>query len=675
MYDNAMQAMIRKKEEEFAQLQAMVMPPMTNAGFLGPISPPPNPLEGATNYAPALPVQGLSSGWGQDANSAAMNRGGGPGFGLANRLRYELSVPPPPMGGLMGSGGAFTNLMPRQPEGEYNFLLDIRNRFFPVVDMKALPDHLANLVTNIEGSRFVQENLDRASAQDKENLFKKILPKCTWLAMNVFGNYVIQKYFECGTGQQVMQLFHKILPETRKLTMNKYGSRVVQTAFSYVTPEQHTEWTKEVTKDVIAFCKDANGNHVVQKCMETAEDPTAEHMVDLLNRIQEMAFNFCNDRFGCRVIQKMIQVYTPEQMAVIKNVAHELTNHLMTSNFGNYLIQDLMEYGTSEDRNRVFASCVGKVLQMSHDKFASNIIENVLKKGSLPEKTAIVREVCSVDTLVIMMKDQYGNYVVQRMIETSDATLLRELHHVMLQVHQDVTVSINEKMRKNFAINCQKPAIMLLARTYFDSADKNAEVRGKHVDAVEKIDTWMRQIKDCETLTMETTDVSLLVCVVTDINGGSENPDLAAMVNDLRSYLKCLVQDYCKKNASFVPKLPPPPFPFGAGKVDMTMLPPPAVMVGVPPPSLLPPAASQYRSGNINGDGLYNSGGGQYGANNQYGGSGQYNSSAQYGGGGNNVGGTAVMPMGGPRNVNNVEDVKPPVVDLVPDCTPIPGLD
>jgi hypothetical protein len=47
---------------------------------------------------------------------------------------------------------------------------------------------------------------------------------------------------------------------------------------------------------------------------------------------------------------------------------------------------DLMEYGTAEDRNRVFAFCVGKVMHMSHDKFASNIIENVLKKGSHMEK-------------------------------------------------------------------------------------------------------------------------------------------------------------------------------------------------------------------------------------------------------------------------------------------------
>jgi hypothetical protein len=45
-----------------------------------------------------------------------------------------------------------------------------------------------------------------------------------------------------------------------------------------------------------------------------------------------------------------------------------------------------MEHGTAEDRNRIFASCVGKVLDMSNDKFASNILENVLKKGTIEEK-------------------------------------------------------------------------------------------------------------------------------------------------------------------------------------------------------------------------------------------------------------------------------------------------
>lgn len=73
--------------------------------------------------------------------------------------------------------------------------------------------------------------------------------------------------------------------------------------------------------------------------------------------------------------------------------------------------------------------------------------------------------------LTPVVQDQYANYVVQRMIETTDAAMLRELHVIMLQFIHNLTPSINEKMRKNLDINLQKPNLMLLARAYFDSPD------------------------------------------------------------------------------------------------------------------------------------------------------------------------------------------------------------
>jgi hypothetical protein len=72
--------------------------------------------------------------------------------------------------------------------------------------------------------------------------------------------------------------------------------------------------------------------------------------------------------------------------------------------------------------------------------------------------------------------------------------------------------------------------------------------------------------------------VSLLVCAVRDLNGAEENPELDALVDDLRSYLKCLVQDYCKKNASFLARPP--------SKMDYMM----PQITGPPPPF-----AKEYR--------------------------------------------------------------------------------
>ncbi|BAF10447.2 Os02g0819300, partial [Oryza sativa Japonica Group] len=43
------------------------------------------------------------------------------------------------------------------------------------------------------GSRFIQQKLETASAEEKDTIFPEILPQARTLMTDVFGNYVIQK--------------------------------------------------------------------------------------------------------------------------------------------------------------------------------------------------------------------------------------------------------------------------------------------------------------------------------------------------------------------------------------------------------------------------------------------------------------------------------------------------
>ncbi|KAJ3113605.1 Pumilio 2, partial [Nowakowskiella sp. JEL0407] len=48
------------------------------------------------------------------------------------------------------------------------------------------------------GSRFIQQRLETANAEEKQLVFEEILPSALQLMTDVFGNYVIQKFFEYG---------------------------------------------------------------------------------------------------------------------------------------------------------------------------------------------------------------------------------------------------------------------------------------------------------------------------------------------------------------------------------------------------------------------------------------------------------------------------------------------
>jgi hypothetical protein len=43
------------------------------------------------------------------------------------------------------------------------------------------------------GSRFIQQKLETATAEEKTNIFPEIIPHARILMTDVFGNYVIQK--------------------------------------------------------------------------------------------------------------------------------------------------------------------------------------------------------------------------------------------------------------------------------------------------------------------------------------------------------------------------------------------------------------------------------------------------------------------------------------------------
>ena len=83
------------------------------------------------------------------------------------------------------------------------------------------------------------------------------------------------------------------------------------------------------------------------------------------------------------------------------------------------------EVNKGKDCEEIFKLIQGKVFDMSTHKFASNIIERCLYFGSKDQKYNIIDEVLLKDdylhdSLIALVKDKFGNYVVQKMIENSE---------------------------------------------------------------------------------------------------------------------------------------------------------------------------------------------------------------------------------------------------------------
>ncbi|XP_036191150.1 pumilio homolog 2 isoform X11 [Myotis myotis] len=319
------------------------------------------------------------------------------------------------------------------PSGRSRLLEDFRNNRFPNLQLRDLIGHIVEFSQDQHGSRFIQQKLERATPAERQMVFNEILQAAYQLMTDVFGNYVIQKFFEFGSLDQKLALATRIRGHVLPLALQMYGCRVIQKALESISSDQQviSEMVKELDGHVLKCVKDQNGNHVVQKCIECVQPQSLQFIIDAF---KGQVFVLSTHPYGCRVIQRILEHCTAEQTVPVLEELHQHTEQLVQDQYGNYVIQHVLEHGRPEDKSKIVSEIRGKVLALSQHKFASNVVEKCVTHASRAERALLIDEVCCQNdgphsALYTMMKDQYANYVIQKMIDMAEPAQRKIIMH------------------------------------------------------------------------------------------------------------------------------------------------------------------------------------------------------------------------------------------------------
>ncbi|KAI7746595.1 hypothetical protein M8C21_010199 [Ambrosia artemisiifolia] len=230
------------------------------------------------------------------------------------------------------------------------------------------------------GSRFIQQKLEVCSNEEREAVFEEVFPHASKLITDVFGNYVIQKILEHGNAEQRRGLGNLFEGQVLPLSLQMYGCRVIQKALDVFELEQRIKIFHELEGHILKCVRDQNGNHRV-----------LEHSTDKLQS----------------------QFIVDEILAFVYDLAQD--------QFGNYVTQYVLEAGKTEERRQIVDKLVGHIVRLSQHKFASNVIEKCLEYGDEATTKIIIEEIIGSadgnDNLLVMLKDKYANYVVQKVLQ------------------------------------------------------------------------------------------------------------------------------------------------------------------------------------------------------------------------------------------------------------------
>lgn len=291
------------------------------------------------------------------------------------------------------------------------------------IELSELAPHICEIATDQYGSRLIQQKLEVASEEERQLAFVAVLHKLPQLTTDVFGNYVVQKLFEYGNAEQRRILAEQLVGQVMKLSMQMYGCRVVQKALDSVPIEQQVLLIGELKGHVLQCIEDQHGNHVIQKCIERLPTDRIGFIVESFAGQTCRMAKHCN---GCRVIQRLIEYCASVQISVLLDEVLRSAPELATDQYGNYVVQHVMEHSSRPgDRQHIMQIVRKNVLSMSCHKYASNVTEKALSCGTAEERAMLIQAIVGPPDeahppLLSMMRDRFGNYMVQRVISLAE---------------------------------------------------------------------------------------------------------------------------------------------------------------------------------------------------------------------------------------------------------------
>ncbi|KAK4408802.1 Pumilio2 [Sesamum angolense] len=403
--------------------------------YLGNLLSPPKsqynvPMGGKTNassphgyYANPTFGIGLSYPGSPLASPVIPNSAGGPGSPMRHG-EFNMRFP----GGLRNVAGNVIgpwHLDNMDNSFASSLLEEFKSNKTKCFELSEIAGHVVEFSADQYGSRFIQQKLETATTEEKNMVFQEIFPQALTLMTDVL---VIQKFFEHGMASQRRELAGKLFGHVLTLSLQMYGCRVIQKAIEVVDVDQKIKMVEELDGHVMRCVRDQNGNHVIQKCIECVPEEHIQFIVSTF--FDQVVTLYSSVWLSCDTGRKNQSKVMEEILGSVSMLAQD--------QYGNYVVQHVLEHGKPDERSAIIQELAGKIVQMSQQKFASNVVEKCLTFGDPSERQLLVNEMLGTtdenEPLQAMMKDQFANYVVQKVLETcSDQQ--RELILSRIKVH------------------------------------------------------------------------------------------------------------------------------------------------------------------------------------------------------------------------------------------------
>ncbi|KMZ81943.1 RNA-binding protein-pumilio/mpt5 family protein [Plasmodium vivax India VII] len=171
---------------------------------------------------------------------------------------------------------------------------------------------------------------------------------------------------------------------------------------------------KSLLLDAASLCPDVYGSYVAQSVFDLSDDTYKERFTDEF--LKQTSFLSLHT-YGCRLIQKSLESLGNEYKSkIFKELQNDLITYICHQN-GNHVIQKCIEVLPSGHIDTIISNIEEYLPFLSSHAYGCRIVQRIYEIGTANQINRLNEKIVK---KIHLIKNRYGNYVIQKCFEHSD---------------------------------------------------------------------------------------------------------------------------------------------------------------------------------------------------------------------------------------------------------------
>jgi hypothetical protein len=276
---------------------------------------------------------------------------------------------------------------------------------------------IVSIIKNHKGSKIFQKYLKSTHSDEILHLiFIELLPFLVDLIIDPYANYFCKKFFTFLNAKDRIDFLKNIEKALIELSSDSIGTYPIQSIIEHLnTNNEKNIFLAGIKEGYVKLIYDAFGCHVLEKLLTCFED---EYVDFIYTYIFDNFLYLTNNSNGIYIIKKILTFVQKKNLhEKLKSIVKKNAIFLIKQSYGNFVIQVIIE--NWEDYKEITDLFKGNFFALSLEKYASNVIERCIEKDKEILENYI-NEIIENKCISNVMKSNYGNYVVQKVIKLAE---------------------------------------------------------------------------------------------------------------------------------------------------------------------------------------------------------------------------------------------------------------